>query len=198
MGRLAQTLGVESTMTTPFQRRMLYIPVLQVDANLINARQKLPEVNQLEKWYESEVLLINMSSTARDEALADGNPARTRKANEQIFTMTPAARTNDSNFIKVERALFPNGAVTENERNDVRVVCEAAKYAAILVTADGASKTQPGGILGNRNRLKGFVEIMSPAEAVGYVRVKIFERDEFNRQVALIQSVDVPSYTGKD
>ena len=46
--------------------------------------------------------------------------------------------------------MFPNGAKDDNELNDVRIVCEAKKYEAILVTGDGGSKAQPGGILGNR------------------------------------------------
>jgi hypothetical protein len=33
---------------------MLYIPVLHIDTNLINAPQKLPAVNQLKQWYADE------------------------------------------------------------------------------------------------------------------------------------------------
>ena len=53
------------------KRRLLYIPVLHIDTNLINARQKLADVNQLEKWCDDEVILINMSATAHGEAQAD-------------------------------------------------------------------------------------------------------------------------------
>lgn len=72
-----------------------------------------------------------------------------------------------------ESALFPDGARDENQLNDVHIVCEAAKYAAILGTGDGGSKTQPGGILGNRHKLKDIVKILSPDEAVDFVRQKI-------------------------
>ena len=68
---------------------MLYIPILHIDTNLINARQKLLAMNQLERWFDDEVILINMSGTARTEALAGGSAQRTRKANERIFTITP-------------------------------------------------------------------------------------------------------------
>lgn len=57
-------------MSIQLNRRLLYIPVLQIDTNLINALQKLPAVNQLEKWFEDEVILINISGTARSEAIA--------------------------------------------------------------------------------------------------------------------------------
>lgn len=177
---------------------MLYIPVLHIDTNLINARQKLEAVNQLERWYANGVILINMSATAHAEAQADGNEFRTGKANQQIFTATPAIDDSDPTFKRVEAALFPQGAVGENQRNDIKIVCEAAKYRAILVTGDGASKSQPGGILGNRHKLRDLVQIMSPDQAVIFVRSKIRERDEFNEQVAREIGGKLPSWTGKD
>ena len=161
-------------------RRLLYIPVLHIDTNLINARQKLPAVNQLEKWFEDEVILINMSATAHGEAQADGDAMRMRKANQNIFTVTPPLESSDPLFQNVEKALFPDGVRNENQRNDVRIVCEAAKYAAILVTNDGGSKSQPGGILGNRHKLNRLVKILSPGEAVDFVLQKIRDRDEFD------------------
>jgi hypothetical protein len=85
-------------------------------------------------------------------------------------------------FKKIERVLWPEGARSANERNDVEVVAEAAKYAATLVTADGRSKTQPLGILGHREELARAVgvKILSPDEAVDFVREKIRDRDSFN------------------
>ena len=77
-------------MTVSMVRRMLYIPILHIDANLINARQKLTAVNRLERWAEDEVILINMSSTAHGEALAGNDHRRTRKAYQQIYTATPS------------------------------------------------------------------------------------------------------------
>ena len=194
------SLGVESAMTIRMERRLLYIPVLHIDTNLINARQKLAAVNQLEKWYDDEVILINMSATAHREAQADGNAMRTRKANQNIFTATPPVEPTDPLFKKVESALFPDGARDENQLNDVRIVCEAAKYAAILVTGDGGSKTQPGGILGNRHKLKDFMRILilSPDEALDFVRQKIQERDEFNVQFVKEFGGELPPWTGHD
>ena len=72
-------------MSIQMNRRLLYIPVLHIDTNLINARQKLSAVNQIEKWFEDEVILINISGTARCEAIAGNNVLRTRKANKQIY-----------------------------------------------------------------------------------------------------------------
>jgi hypothetical protein len=187
-----------STESISMQRRMLYIPILHIDANLINSRGQIAQVNQLERWFEDGVILINMSSTAYMEAQAGNDHRRTRKTNQQIYTATPAIQTDDPQFKNVELLLFPSGAQNENQRNDVRIVCEAAKYPSILVTGDGASKRQPGGILGNREKLRDIVQIMSPDDAVEFVRKKICERDSFNRRVAKEFGGELPSWTGQD
>jgi hypothetical protein len=187
-------------MTITMERRLLYIPVLQIDTNLINARQKLPAVNQLEKWCADGVILINMSGTARDEALAGGSPQRSQKANQQIFTMTPPVSRDEARFKTIEVILFPEGAKDENQRNDVRIIADAIHYAAILVTQDGGSKAQPGGILGNRDALrKRFgLQILSAEEAVDFVQTKIHERDDFNAQVVREFGGQLPEWTGAD
>ncbi len=167
--------------------------MLHIDTNLINARQKLPVVNQLEQWFAEGVILINMSATAHCEAQADGNTMRTRKANQHIFTATPPIRSSDPLYKKVASALFPDGARDENQKNDVLIVCEAAKYRAILVTGDGGSKTQPGGILGNRHKLTGLLQILSPEEAVDFVRQKMRVRDEFNFRLVKESGGDPPT-----
>lgn len=142
--------------------------------------------------------MAKMSATAHGEAQADGNALRTRKANQQIYTATPAVGSCDSLYLKVEAALFPDGAPDDNQRNDVRIVCEAGKYAAILVTGDGSSKTQPGGLLGNRDKLKDVVQVLSPDEAVDFVRKKIRERDDFNVQFANEYGGQLPPWIGHD
>jgi hypothetical protein len=192
-----QASGANPTLTISMLRRMLYIPILHIDANLINARGQIAQVNQLERWFEDGVILINISSSAHIEAQAGNDHRRTRKATQQIFTATPPIRTDDPQFKKVELSLFPCGAQNENQRDDVRIVCEAAKYHAILVTGDGASKRQPGGILGNREKIRD-IKIMSPDEAVDFVRKKIRERDEFNRRVAEEVRGELPQWTGQD
>ena len=53
-------------MTIEMQRRALYIPVLHIDANLINARQKLSAVNQLEKWADEERAAIGFDRFERE------------------------------------------------------------------------------------------------------------------------------------
>lgn len=77
-------------MTISVTRRMLYIPILHIDTNLINARQKLLAMNQLERWFDDEVILINMSGTARTEALAGGSAQRTRPTSAYLLSPPPS------------------------------------------------------------------------------------------------------------
>jgi hypothetical protein len=182
-----------------FQRRLLYIPNVHIDTNLINAKQKLDEVNRLERWAEDGVILINMSWTAHAEAQADRNPYRMKKAAERLFTIDTGDHDTEL-AARLGAVLFPGGPQNENQRNDVRIVCEAIKWHAMLVTNDGASSSQPGGILGNRNKLQEFtdIKILSPSEAIAFVESKINERDAFNRCVAKETGKPLPDWTGKD
>ncbi len=186
-------------MQLPFERRMLYLPVFHIDTNLINARQKLPEVNRLEKWCADEVILINMSGTAHAEAQADGNDLRVRKAAQHNYTIDAVALEIEPSelFDKVCAAL---DAQSENQKKDARIVCTAIKYHATLVTNDGDSKTQPGGILGNRDKIRAIanLQIMSPAEAVAFVEGKLAERDAFNRRIAHETGTPLPTWTDAD
>jgi hypothetical protein len=174
------------------------MPPFQIDTNLLNAKQKLPEVNQLEKWANDEVILINMSSTARNESLAGNNQLRVNKANTHIYTASEPIHEDDPLYKRIESYIFPGGAKDENQKNDVRIVCEAQKYQAILVTNDGGSKKQPGGILGNRDKFAGRVMVMNPMEAVQHVCRHIQERDRIARQVSKTEGCVLPSWVGMD
>jgi hypothetical protein len=183
----------------PMQRRMLYTPIFHIDANLINARGLLPAMNQIEKWAANEVILLNMSGVSFKESLAGNNALRRQKALAQIFTLTDEViDMTCSRYREIENAIFAGSAKNKNQHNDVRVVYEAAHWNAILVTRDGASTAQPGGILGNRAKLRHIVRIMSDTEAVDLIRSKIAERDDFNRRVSKETGQALPEWTGKD
>jgi hypothetical protein len=57
-----------------------------------------------------------------------------------------------------------------------------------------------GGILGNRRALseRFSIRILTADEAVDFVRTKIRERDDFNRQVIQEFGGQLPEWTGKD
>lgn len=185
-------------MTIEMQLRRL--PVLfHIDTNMINARGKLEAMNKIERWAENDLILVNMSGVSFKEAQAGGDLARTKKALSQIFTLTDGnINPSDPLYMKIEAALFPEDAKTDNERNDVKIIYEAAHYGAILITCDGDSKSQPGGILGNRYKLKDAVNILSDSEAVAFILTKIAERDDFNRRVNQEFGISLPEWTGQD
>ena len=180
-------------------QRMLYGLIFHIDTNMINARGNLDTMNQIEKWAEKELILLNMSGVSFKEAQSGGNLVRTKKALSYIFTMTDdSINPGDPLYRKIEEAIFPRGAKTKNECNDIKIIYDATHYQAILVTRDGGSRKQPGGILGNRNKLKDIVKILSDSEAVEFIQNKINARDEFNRRVNKDFGIELPEWTGKD
>lgn len=180
-------------------RRFVHVSI-HLDANRINARGQLPKVNQLERWRDDGVILMQMSRTAQGEAAAGHSSLRSLKAHTHIFTLTGDLISSERDQrAAIARALFPDGASNANEENDVDVVFNAAKYEAILVTADGGSKRQPGGILGNRSRLRALgVTVMTDFEAVAFVRAKIRDRDERVEWRAQRDGTPRPSWVGAD
>jgi hypothetical protein len=79
-------------------------------------------------------------------------------------------------------------------------VADAIHYAAILVTNDGASKSQPGGIRGHRDEFEQrfTLKVLSAEEAVEFVQAKIRERDDFNRQIVKEFGGALPEWTDQD
>lgn len=180
-------------------RRMLYTKVFHIDTNLINARGTLDAMNKIEKWAEDRVILVNMSSTSMGEAQKGNNKQRTQKALSHIFTIIDDAVLSSAPiYQKVASILFPNGIQNENQANDVKIVCHAAHYHAILVTNDGGSKRQPGGILGNADKLSDIVSIMNPQQAVDYIEGKIRDRDGMNKKIGEHTGQSLPEWTDKD
>ena len=53
-------------------------------------------------------------------------------------------------------------------------------------------------MLGNRDKLKDYVTVMSDSEAVALIKATIVERDEFNRRVAAEYGGDLLPWTGED
>jgi hypothetical protein len=132
----------------------------------------IEEMNQLEKWHEDGIIILVWSETAQREALNNRNGLLRRKADTHIYTISDESPEDEVNINK--RRIFElmdiNESSSVSDVNDAKIVYEAYKYQAILITADGGSKSQPQGILGRRDKLRNFVKIVKPIEAVQIVR----------------------------
>jgi hypothetical protein len=173
-----------------------------IDTNRINARGGLPSMKKLEEWHRNGVISIQMPQAARHEITRGKNAKdQIKKAKRYICSIVPGEMQTQYQHIvdKIEKILFPSGAKTQNQIEDVRNVFDAAYYMAILVTNEGDSKRQPGGILGNRNKLaKIGIEVMRDWEAVELVKEKIRQRDERARKVASMTGQPLPEWVGTD
>lgn len=182
-----------------YDRRSVY-RCFHIDANRVNARGRLPFMNQLEKWRADGVIRIEMAEPAQEEA-ARGRGDRARKAYGHVYTRTMARTSEEKELLRrIEEAVFPGGAATPGERRDVEILFNARKYGCILVTADGASRRQPGGILGNRDRLRDElgIQVLTDAEAVALVRGLIRERDDHERERQELTGAPLPEWVGND
>lgn len=175
--------------------------MFQIDTNRINARGGLDNMNKLEKWHNDGVIKIEMSEPSLEEAFQGNNVERRNKAAGYIYSITYADTAEEQRVLRsIEQILFPEGAKDQNQKNDVEIVFNAREYRRILVTNDGGSKAQPGGILGNaellRNKLD--VSVVTDAQAVEIVRKAIEKRDQKARYVSEKRSVPLPEWVGKD
>ena len=169
-----------------------------LDTNRINTRKALPSMNRLERWDQERVILLVISETALAECYA---PKRAEKASNYIFTRDRLRAPEEYERLrKIEAVLFPGvGAKNKNKKNDVRIAFNASKYGDILITADGASNCQSGGILGNRAGLEALgIRVMTDSEAVAFVEGLIRHRDDHARRVSLATLSPLPAWVGKD
>lgn len=172
-----------------------------IDANRINARCKSHSMNLLEQWDRSNVIMLGISKVAQREAAHGDNPFRTRKAHSYIASHTLANNSNDQKKLQhIGRIIFPKGVENYNQRNDVEIVFTAHKYFRILITNDGCSKKQPGGILGHAKELKDTlgIVVLRDNEAVDLVNREIYYRDQLAERWAVIRNEPPPHWIGKD
>ena len=171
-----------------------------IDTNRINAKSCLTYMNILERWFEDDVIYLEMSEIAQSEAVKSGHSIRSEKAYTYIATETLAGTPNEFHILRqIKEILFPNGIKSINEKNDVEIVFNAWKYDQILITDDGGSKRQPSGILGNRDKLAVLgIKVMRDHEAVGLVKQKIIERDQRANKIAAYKNESLPEWVERD
>lgn len=173
---------------------------IQLDANRINSRGRLENMNQLERWADAGVILLSMSEVAQLEAAAGGDATREAKAYSYIasgtFLGTPDERAK---LLEIEQILFGGAVPTVSDRNDALIVFNAWKYGRLLVTADGRSRSQPGGILGNRDALRSAgIDVATDGDAVATIRHRIEQRDRLATFYHQEHGHPLPDWVGHD
>jgi hypothetical protein len=172
--------------------------VYHLDANRINAIQKNASVNQLEQWHKNEVIFLEMSGTAYDEARSgSGLDSDIRREKADDYTFIAA---NDSLGFEgewrtlIEQILFPHGAKAQNERNDISILLDAKIGGATLITSDRSH------ILQNADRLSSSVgiRVITAKQAVIEIRKCIRRRDAVSNNIARTTGCEVPEWVGKD
>lgn len=170
-----------------------------LDTNAINARQANTALNQIETWRAPGVVLQLMAEPAYCEAVAGGSDARIAKAGRQLRGISHHGRKEESAWKTIEQAVFPSGARTDAERNNVAIVFQAQAWGYVLVTMDGNSRRQPRGILGARQELGELgVTVMRPEEFVTATRERIADRDRRLRQNCTMTGTPLPGWVGED
>lgn len=138
-----------------------------LDANCVNARQFIGALNELERLRDAGAITLIYSRATHGEA-GCGNKLRTAKAAKYSFmTVDPEWGDNPEVRLAIQNILHPNGVCTPNQRNDVEAVYYAERLRWPLVTTDGASKSQPQGILGCAAELLELgIEVIRPQDAL--------------------------------
>ena len=81
-----------------------------IDTNRINAKSRLTYMNILERWFEDDVIYLEMAEVAQNEAVQSASSVRTKKAYTYIAKETLAGTLDESRILKqIQGILFPNG-----------------------------------------------------------------------------------------
>jgi len=174
--------------------------VYQLDTNRINAMRKDLHVNQLEVWHKRKVIFLEMSFSAYKEA-SFGSFRRNEKASGYTWTHINEAWPGIDEFQKsIAEIIFPGGPRNKQEINDVTILLTAKMSFATLVTLDGGSNRQPGGMLGNADRLLSElgIRVITAEHAVDEIRACIRIRDNTARKVSAACGRNLPKWVGKD
>lgn len=129
-------------------------------------------MNELERWRDRGCITLVYSDVAHVEASFGCNVRAAKAAEFSWVSINPEYGGNEEVRLAISEILFPEGPKNQNQLNDVLVVYHAERLGWPLVTTDGNSKTQPGGILGHAAQLLEIgIEVLSPDDALSKVLV---------------------------
>ena len=145
--------------------------LFHLDANAVNAKQRDPDLMELERLEIVGIVSLQYSEVAYSEA-RHGSSLRAKKV--ELHTWAGLSKSPEFTADwreKIANAVFPNLTLSASQENDVEILMTAKMAGAILVTNDGASKGQPKGILGSKRELEGLgIQVVTPSEAVALAK----------------------------
>jgi hypothetical protein len=160
----------------------------------VNARSKLPSMNQLEKWHGDGGISLMFPEHAQSEAESGLDVRRTQKARAywaaQAFITTDRERRL---LNEIERIIFGDARLSKQDRNDALNVFTARKYFAVFVPDDRELLRATEKL---HHRIG--VQVMTDADAVALCRKLISERDQMARSYAERKGKPLPNWVGKD
>ena len=171
------------------------------DTNRVNSRGKLPAMNALKKWAAAGDIKLVYTEEIQAELERWQNP-KIRKASRELsvlFAQSCSEIEEKDQREKISNILFPEGLRFASDRVDVDTIRIAQLWGAIVITDDGDSKTQPGGILGAASRLHREidVQVMRDFEAEKLVARLIRERDQMEISFAAQEGREIASWCSK-
>ena len=145
-------------------------PLFVLDANACNSLQRIGQLNELERMRETRLIDLLYTETTWDEAQL-GSLKRHSKVSKYLFV----GLANDECNCQLQqpwreaiaRVVFPGGLRSDNQRRDVEALLTVKMSKGCFVTSDGASKSQPGGILGHKAELAQLgIQVLNFTEAL--------------------------------
>lgn len=142
-------------------------PIYHLDANCVNSRQRLADVNRLEQWERDGVIRLMYSRVAHGEA-EDGYDIRRWSKVNAYFWEAPVDNLDDENnrIKEIENVVFLGGAKNTSEVNDVKILYTAWKAGATLITRDGESKMHRRILSSKQKLLEIGIRVVSTRDAV--------------------------------
>ena len=180
--------------------RKLWLSQFFIDTNRINSRGRLSNMNLLERWHRDGVISLRMPWDAQLEA-ERGNESQRQKAWTYIAPLPfPTTQEEKHDLLRIQQTIFGNHILNDRQRRDALIVFTAKKYFAILITADGRSRTQPRGILGAAKELHYDlgVQVMCDDDVVMMIRSNIEIRDRMIRADTRLKGMPEPEWCGCD
>lgn len=162
-----------------------HVMTFYIDTNRINAKSNETNMNILEKMKECHVIRLLLPMQVNREIMNQVSASvnaetRKKKASNYIYSKECLSISERETYKRIRKIIFPNEKMDKRKWADVRIVFTALKNQCPLITNDGDSKKQPGGILGHRDELMKELgaQIIRDYEAVELVKKAIIERDK--------------------